>query len=146
MTDVTGPARLGANPEWRYVGEGDNKKAVCKMRVKFLNDKLNKNSEDWEDNGFWANVDVWGKCAESAVNLFVKGDRILVINGNMVENSWPDKEDAEKTHSMMQVNTNSIAPYIPDLESLKYRPRKTNEEAVSQDVDNTAQQKAGTDG
>ncbi len=122
MTDVSGPARLGTHPELKTIGQGDDQQAVCELRVRFLNGKPKKGSDEWEDNGFWAHVNIWGKSAESAARLFEKGDRVHII-GNMIEKSWPDKQSPEIEHSMMQVNASFIAPYLPDLESLQYKPR-----------------------
>ncbi len=122
MTDISGPARLGTNPELKTVGQGEDEQTVCELRVRFLNAKPKKDSDEWEDNGFWADVNLWGKSAESAARLFEKGDRVHII-GNMIERSWPDKENPETEHSMLQVNARFIAPYLPDLESLQYKPR-----------------------
>ncbi len=130
MTDISGPARLAANPELKMVGQGEEKQAVCELRVRFLNSKPKKESEEWEDNGFWANVNVWGKMAESAARLFEKGDRV-VITGNLIERHWQDKDDEELERSALQVNASLIAPYLPDLESLQYKPRSSGATAES---------------
>ena len=134
MTDISGPARLGANPELKTVGQGDDKQYVCEMRVRFLNGRPKKDSEEWEDNGFWANVNVWSKLGESAARLFEKGDRVYII-GNMIERSWADKENPEVERSMMQVNASFIGPYLPDLESLKYKPRQPRNDTPAQESD-----------
>ena len=133
MTDISGPARLGVNPELKPIGQGDDRQFVCEMRVRFLNGRPKKDSDEWEDNGFWANVNVWGKAAESAARLFEKGDRVHII-GNMIERRWPDKEDPEAEHSLMQVNANFIAPYLPDVESLKYKPRQSRSSTPDPDA------------
>ena len=130
MTDISGPARLAANPELKTVGQGEDKQFVCELRVRFLNNKPKKDSDEWEDNGFWANVNVWGVMAESAARLFEKGDRV-VITGNLIERHWQDKDDEELEHSTLQVNASLIAPYLPDLESLQYKPRSSGTTAES---------------
>jgi single-stranded DNA-binding protein len=124
MTDISGSARLAANPELKPIGQGDDKKYVCAMRVRFLNPKQKKDSDEWDDRGFWADINVWGPFAEPASRLFERGDRVT-ISGNLVEHSWPDRDDPEVMHRTLQVDTNFIAPYLPDLESLRYKPRKT---------------------
>jgi single-stranded DNA-binding protein len=127
MTDISGPARLAANPELKPIGQGDDKKYVCAMRVRFLNAKPMKDTDEWKDQGFWADVNVWGPYAEPASRLFEKGDRVTIM-GNLVEHTWPDREDPEQLHHTLQVDTNFIAPHLPDLESLHYKPRKTRNE------------------
>ena len=120
------------------MGQGEEKQFVCEMRVCFLNGKPKKDSDEWEDNGFWANVNVWGKAAESAARLFEKGDRVQII-GNMIERRWPDKDHPEVEHSILQVNTQIIAPYLPDLELLKYKPRQSSKSTPDQGNDAVGQ-------
>lgn len=122
MTDISGPARLGANPELKTVGQGEDKQTVCELRVRFLNGRPKKDLDAWEDNGFWADVNLWGKAAESAARLFEKGDRVHII-GNLIERHWEDRDNPELERSMLQVNASIVAPYLPDLESLQYKPR-----------------------
>jgi single-strand DNA-binding protein len=126
MTDISGPARLAGNPELKTVGQGEDKQFVCEMRMRFLNGKPKKDSEEWVDNGFWADVNLWGKSAESAARLFEKGDRVHVV-GNLIERHWPDKDDPEVEHSRLQVNASIVAPYLPDLETLRYKPRQSQQ-------------------
>jgi single-stranded DNA-binding protein len=127
MTDISGPARLAANPELKTIGQGDDKKYVCELRVRFQNAKPKKDSDEWEDQGFWATVNVWGNHAEPTARLFEKGDRVFIM-GNLIERSWQDKDDPEQTHRALQVDTHYVAPYLPDLESLRYKPRKSRTE------------------
>ncbi len=123
MSDLSGLARLGANPELKYVGSGDDKQPVCEMRVRFLNGKKDKKLGEWIDQGFWAQVNVWGLCAEPAAKMLAKGDRVF-IDGEMVMNTWPDKDDDTLERSGVRVDTRLVAPYLPDLEGLSYRERK----------------------
>ena len=123
MSDLSGLARLGANPELKYVGDGDDKQPVCEMRVRFLNAKKDKKTGEWIDQGFWAQVNVWGYCAEPAAKMLSKGDRIF-IDGEMVMNTWPDKDDDTLERSGVRVDTRLVAPYLPDIDTLSYRERK----------------------
>lgn len=123
MSGLSGLARLGVNPELKYVGVDDDKQPVCEMRVRFLNGKKDKRSGEWVDQGFWAQVNVWGPCAEPAAKIFAKGDRVF-IDGEMVMNTWSDKDDDTLEHSCVRVDTRLVAPYLPDLEGLSYRERK----------------------
>ncbi len=131
MTAIKGPGRLGANPELRFVGNGDDKKPVCELRVRFINGKVDKATGEWTDTGFWATVNVWGWCAEPAAKMFSKGDRIY-IDGTMVMNTWPDKENEGEVISGFKVDTIFVAPYLPDLELLRYKPRTTQNNAAEQ--------------
>lgn len=128
MTDISGPARLAANPELKTVGQGEEKQFVCEMRVRFLNGKPKRNSDEWIDNGFWVDVNIWGKYAQSASRLFEKGDRVHVI-GNLHEHHWPDKDNPERELGRLKVNASFIGPHLPDLESLRYKPRQPRQDA-----------------
>ena len=124
MTAIQGVARLGANPELKYIDVGEDKKPVCEMRVYLVNGRQDKTTEEWRDQGFWAQVNVWGKCAEPAAKMFTTGDKVI-IDGNLVQVSWPDKDDSEKSITGMKIDTNSVSPYLPDLVSLTYKERKS---------------------
>ena len=133
MSDIFGQARLAKNPELKYVGQGDDKQPVCELRVRMLNSKPKKNTDDeWQDNGFWAQVSLWGKFAEPASKLFQKGDRIYVT-GDLVQKIWPDENDATIEHNVLDINSNAIFPYLPDLESLRFKPRKSKENETTTD-------------
>lgn len=131
MSELSGQARLAANPELKYVGAGDDKQPVCEMRVRFLNAKQDKASGEWSDLGFWAQVNVWGHCAEPAAKMLSKGDRIF-IDGSMVMDTWTDKDDENTDRSGIRVDTRMIAPYLPDIESLSYRERKQSGDQAGQ--------------
>jgi single-stranded DNA-binding protein len=136
MTDIRGPARLGDNPELKTVGQGDEKQFVCEMCMHFLNGKTNKDSEDWVDNGFWADVNLWGKSAQADARLYEKGDRVLDV-GNLIERHWPDKGDPELEHSYLQVNASIVAPCLPDIESMCCKPRQSQQNQDNEgNVDN----------
>ncbi len=128
MTDISGQGRLGADPVLKPVGEGENQQFVCELRIKYMNSKPKKHSasdeKEYDDLGFWVQVSVWGNFAESAARLLKKGDRVYVP-GNLHMDTWQDKKDPEKEQSMLKVNTNYIFPYLPDIETMSYAPRKT---------------------
>ncbi|MFK5892414.1 MAG: single-stranded DNA-binding protein [Pseudomonadota bacterium] len=140
MITISGPARLGENPILKPIGQGEDQKFVCTVSVKLLNDKPKKDTEDWVDKGVWVELSVWGRDAESAAKFLVKGDKININGGDLTEDSWPDKDDASKTHRKLKVNTNSISPFMSDLDSLKYKERTSG--AASED----GVKRTGTDG
>lgn len=125
MSMLQGMARLGANPELKYVGDGESKQAVCEMRLRFLNSKQDKVTGEWSDDGFWAQVNLWGACAEPAAKLYSKGDRVVVVDGNMVMNSWPDKENEGQMATGLKVDTRLVLPYLADVSVLKFKERST---------------------
>jgi len=143
MSEISGQARLGKNPELKYIGKDDNKQAVCELRVKMMNSKQDKKTEDWIDRGFWAQVNVWGKMAEATSKLFQKGDRVFIVNGTLAQDSWADDNNPENENTMMRIDTNLVFPFTTDIESLQYKPRKAGDQ-VSDDSDdrNDAQQVA----
>lgn len=128
MSEISGQARLGKNPELKYIGQDDNKQAVCELRVKMLNSKQDKKTDDWIDRGFWAQVNVWGKMAEAASKLLQKGDRVFIVNGTLAQDTWSDDKDPDKENSMMKIDTHLVFPFTTDIESLQYKPRKAGDQ------------------
>lgn len=126
MINISGPARFGDNPVLKPIGQGEDQKFVCEVSVKLMNDKPKKDSEDWVDKGVWVDLSIWGRDAESAAKFLVKGDKININSGDLIEESWIDKDDETKTHRRLKVNTNSISPFMSDLVSLKYKERSSN--------------------
>jgi hypothetical protein len=124
MTDISGPARLTVNPKLKPVGQGDEKQFVCELRVRFTNFKRKKNSEDFDDNGFWADVNIWGPFAEPSAEFFEKGDKVFII-GNLDERHWIDSDNPDIEHGRLQVNSSFVAPWTPDLVELRYKPRQS---------------------
>lgn len=143
MSEISGQARLGKNPELKYIGQDDNKQAVCELRVKMLNSKQDKKTDDWIDRGFWAQVNVWGKMAEAASKLLQKGDRVFIVNGTLAQDTWSDDKDPDKENSMMKIDTHLVFPFTTDIESLQYKPRKaSDQESDATDAQGETQQVA----
>jgi len=151
MTEISGQGRLGAAPVLKSVRQGDDQQFVCELRVKFLNSKLKKNTEidikekEYDDLGFWVQVSVWGAFAESTAKLLKKGDRVY-LPGNLYQSTWPDKNDPEKENSMLKINTNLIFPYLPDIESLQYKARKSSSAQTKTYENDPGFPKTGTNG
>jgi len=139
MINISGPARLGENPVLKPIGQGEEQKFVCEVSVKLLNDKPQKTSDDWIDKGVWVDLSIWGRDAESTAKFLVKGDKININNGDLTQDTWKDKDDETKEHHRLKVNTNSISPFMSDLELLQYKQRSGN--SASDDS-----QRTGTDG
>lgn len=125
MPAINGYARLGKIPELKYIGEGDDKQAVCELSVKFINSKKKKNAGDdeYDDFGFWAQVNVWGYEAEPVSKLLSKGDKVYIADGKLAEKSWADKDDSEIMKKGLQVDCRLLFPVLSNIENLTYKKR-----------------------
>ena len=132
MPNINGYARLGKTPELKHIGEGEDKQPVCELSVKFINAKKKKGSggegDDYEDHGFWAQVNVWGYEAEPVSKLLNKGDKVYIADGKLAEKSWPDKDNSEITKSALQVDCRLLFPVLSNIENLNYKARSGNEQ------------------
>jgi len=136
MPSINGYARLGKTPELKYIGEGEDKQPVCELSVKFINAKKKKGTgsgsggegegDDYDDLGFWAQVNVWGNEAEPVSRLLSKGDKVYISDGKLAEKSWPDKDNAEITKSSLQVDCRLLFPVLSNIENLTYKARSSN--------------------
>lgn len=129
MPSISGYARLGKTPVLKHIGDGDDKQAVCELSMKFINSKKKKGSngdDDYEDHGFWAQVNVWGYEAEPVAKLLNKGDKVYIVDGKISEKSWPDKDNAEITKSALQVDCRLVFPVLSNMENLSYKARENN--------------------
>lgn len=124
--------RLAAPPELKYVGKGEEKNAVAELRVRVPNVKRDSDG-NFRERGFWANVSVWGKFAEPVTKMVAKGDQLFVV-GNLYQDNWNDKETGEE-RSGIKIDAKLVFPWMPDLESLKYKPRRAKDGGDHQDAD-----------
>lgn len=128
MPSINGYARLGKTPELKYIGEGDDKQAVCELSVKFINAKKKKSSgeDEYDDLGFWAQVNVWGYEADPVSRLLSKGDKVYIVDGKLAEKSWPDKDNPEVIKKGLQVDCRLLFPVLSNIENLSYKVRSNN--------------------
>ncbi len=118
MATISGKGNLGADPILKYVGE--DKRPVTELRVYLQCGRKDKKTGEWEDNGDWYNVSLWGPCAEPASKLLQKGNGIY-LTGTLSTDRWNDKESGEpKSHP--RIDADFVAPYLPAVESITYRP------------------------
>jgi single-stranded DNA-binding protein len=87
--------------------EGD--RMVLNMSVKFSSDKRNKTTGDWEDQGYWASVELWGKRAELTAKLITIGVRVLVVGNQWVEEY---ESTAEETLGQTMKRVKVRADYV----------------------------------
>ncbi len=132
MSDIRGAARLGSAPTLRYIELNGEKKPVCEFKAIFLNYKKNKKAsepdDEYIDRGFWVRVSVWGKFAEQVGSKFKCGDKIYIADGSMDQDSFTPKDakEGDDDIKLLHVDTNLIFPWVPDIESLSYKVRKSN--------------------
>ena len=90
---------LGANPEIKTL-EGGRKLARINIATNetYTNAKGEKVTETQ-----WHNVVAWGKTAELAEQLFLKGMEVL-IDGKLVNRSYTDKDGIKKYVTEVQAN------------------------------------------
>lgn len=86
---MTVSARVIADPELRFLQSGA---AVVKIRVADNRRKLNKDTNQWEDDGDPMYIDVvaWKNLAESSADQVQKGD-LIVASGDLRQRNWETK-------------------------------------------------------
>ena len=132
MTNVSGVARLGTNPELKMVGP-DKDKAVCEFRVSMTNGRYDQGNENWIDQSYWADVSVWGKMAEVVARMFTKGDRIY-IDGTQHLHKW---QHEDKDYSTFKIDSRLVFPHTLDIENMQYKPRKNKTESSAGSQNNS---------
>jgi single-strand DNA-binding protein len=79
---------LGADPEMRYVGDGGS--CVTEIRIAVYAGKDKRTSEP--KPSMWFTVKAWNAVAEQIATGFRKGDRIRIVEGQLSQDSWQDRE------------------------------------------------------
>lgn len=117
-----GRGNLGNDPVLKWVDvAGGEKRAVCELRVYF--DRQVKDGDNWkEQGGFWLNISYWGKRAEQASRLLVKGCRVAVV-GTLVQDAWVDKETGEEK-SRLVLDADSVDLDLMRVGSVKFVERR----------------------
>ncbi len=116
-----GRGNLGNDPVLKWVDVAGEKRAVCELRVYF--DRQVREGESWkEQGGFWLNISYWGKRAEQASKLLVKGCRVSVV-GSLVQDTWVDKETGEEKTRLV-LDADSVDLDLMRVESLKFAEKR----------------------
>ena len=118
MANLQSLANVGSDIELKYIG--DDKRPVAQFRAYLINSK--KKGDERIDRGEWANVSLWGSCAESASKLLSVGDCVYLV-GDMGTDRWIDEKSSEEV-SALKIDARLVLPYLPYLDSLTYQPRK----------------------
>lgn len=94
---------IGTEPEIKFLANGQG---VCEFSVAVNQRK--KVGDEWKDvNTTWYRVSVWGKLAESAVEM-KKGSRVLVV-GTLIGEAW---EKDGKSGFSLRVTPEQVAPSL----------------------------------
>jgi single-strand DNA-binding protein len=104
---LTGTAKLGAEPELRFTGQG---KAVCELRLAFSNSKKKRGEEGYEYTpAVWVSATLWEKMAENAAEMLHKGDEVFC--SGLLELERFDKKDGTQGEKLT-LRAAEVAPSI----------------------------------
>lgn len=86
---ITMEGRMVADPELRFTPGG---KAVCSFTVA-ASKRIKGDDGEWRDGPkLFLRASVWEQQAEHVAESFRKGDHVVVINGELSQREWEDKE------------------------------------------------------
>lgn len=125
-----GEGNLGSAPTLSYVPikNGTEQKPVLKFSVRFNVDKLNQQTNQYEDSGgFWGKVEIWGRRAEIFNDHLVKGARVYVAGSQSQETFTATKgvhAGQERTVTVISADVVAIVPL--GIEKIIYSERKGN--------------------
>lgn len=88
MTDVTIRGRLGADPTLKFTSSG---KAVCELSVVTSRNKKQPDGKWEETETTWRRATLWDSVAENAAETFSKGDDVIIIGREYLE-EWEAKD------------------------------------------------------
>ena len=121
MNRFEGRGNLGSDPVLKWVDVAGDKRAVCELRVYF--DRQIRDGESWkEQGGFWLNISYWGKRAEIASKLLVKGCRVVVI-GTLAQDTWVDKDSGEEK-SRLVLDADTVDLDLLRVESVRFAEKR----------------------
>lgn len=106
---IHGEFRLVDDPELRFTPSGQ---AVANVRLVAQNRKLNKDTNEWEDdenNILWINGSVWKQYAENVAESLRKGD-LVFVSGKIRTRSWETNEGEKR--SVCEINIDEIGPTL----------------------------------
>lgn len=81
---------LGADPEVKFFNSG-SRVAECRIAVYAGKDKTTGEPKP----SMWFTVKGWNKCADALME-FRKGDRLQVVEGQLSQDTWQDRETGAK--------------------------------------------------
>ena len=121
MNRFEGRGNLGSDPVLKWVDVAGEKRAVCELRVYF--DRQIRDGESWkEQGGFWLNISYWGKRAEIASKLLVKGCRV-VVTGTLAQDTWADKDTGEEKNRLV-LDADTVDLDLLRVESVRFAEKR----------------------
>ncbi|HID08463.1 MAG TPA: single-stranded DNA-binding protein [Armatimonadetes bacterium] len=127
MAEIKGYGRLGTDPELKMVGANKDI-PVTEFRCYLSSLKKNKGGET-VDAGDWFSVSVWRAFAEPAAKLLKKGDPVY-LEGTLRTDRWTNDKGEER--SGMSIDARMVFPHLPAIESLNFKPRKSNDAGIDE--------------
>lgn len=116
LPTITGVARLTADPELRFTGNG---KPVASVRLAFNQRRLNQQTQQWEDGDtFFVRGQAWERLAENICETLQKGMEVMV-SGDLRTERW--EKDGQK-HEMPSLTIRSIGPNLAHAVAQVARP------------------------
>ena len=109
-TAVVWEGNIGSAPDYkRFQKDNQDPRHLLRLNV-FFDNNIRLADGTYEDRGgFWANVELWHRDAESYSRLYQKGMRVLV-EGRAVLDTWKDTNGQEQ--AAMKVVANRVA-FLP---------------------------------
>ena len=119
---------IGMAPELRWQPgnekSGGEARPLLKFNVKY--DRLVKTQnpdQPYDDKGgFWVSIDYWGRDAEALSKLLQKGMRVR-IEGELRQDTWPDKDNPSVMVSGMALTASLIAIMPQRVQSVTLKER-----------------------
>lgn len=106
LPTISGIARLVADPELRFTGNGT---AVANLRLAFNNRRKDDRTGEWVDGDvLWINATAWQYLAENICESLTKGMEVIV-HGDVKTESW--EKDGQK-HSRAVLTVRAIGPSL----------------------------------
>lgn len=114
---------MASEPELRFLPSGV---AVCNFRIAANSRKLNRDTNQWEDDKqCFLSVSVWRDMAENVTESLHQGDPVIVV-GNLSESTY--ERDGQQQHRM-QLDADSVGP---DLRFATARVQRTQRQQAGQ--------------
>ena len=127
MSTFIGKGNLGARPKLKYVDvkSAEGARPVAEMRVHFEHLRPDGEGGLRDEGGFWADVAIWGKKAETAARVLPKGARVCVF-GTLYKQRWTDKQTGQAREEDA-ILADDITLDLLRVEEIELRPPKERE-------------------
>jgi single-strand DNA-binding protein len=137
MSTVIGKGNLGAKPALKYVDvkAAEEVRPVAEMRIYFDHRRPDGEGGFRDEGGFWADVTIWGRKAETAARLLPKGARVCVF-GTLYKQRWTDRQTGQPREEDA-ILADDITLDLLRVEEIELRPAKEREPVAGSGGDST---------